>query len=313
MRIALLCATRRGCLLLEKLSVLSPEAELVVFSFRETPWEPPFLDDIRRLTLDKGGLFQEARRVDDPEFVPFWESISIDLMLAVSWRYMIPAQVYRKPRMGTFVFHDSLLPEYRGFAPTVWAIINGEGCTGVTLFEIAEDVDSGDIVDQEEVPIGPDDKIGDVMPRVTQAYLTLLERNLNDLMNGTAPRQPQDHSRATYTCKWLPKDCEINWAMPSEGIYNLIRAVSAPYPGAYTYLAGRKVRVWEAQRLSGGRRYVGRVPGRVAEVRPGEGVVILTGDGSLLLTRLQLEDDEIVCASELIASVSQTLGKATAD
>jgi methionyl-tRNA formyltransferase len=309
MRIALLCATRRGYLFLSKLSELQPQSELVVFSFREEPWEPPFIDDIRTLTLARGGQFFETKQVGHERWMPFWEATPIDLMLVVSWRYMIPARVYHRPRQGTFVFHDSLLPEYRGFAPTVWAIINGEDHTGVTLFEIVEEVDAGNIVDQQRIPIGVNDTISVVIEHVTQGYLKLLERNVNRLLDGSAPRIPQDHSRATYTCKRLPEDNQIDWTMPAERIYNLIRAVSAPYPGAYTYLSGQKVRVWSAQRMSDTRRYVGGIPGRVVEIRPGEGTVVLTGEQALLLTEVQMEGGEIVCAADVFRSLSHTLGR----
>ncbi len=278
-----------------------------MFSFREEAHEPPFLDDLRNLTLDKGGQFFEAKNVGSARWAPFWESTPIDLMFAVSWRYMVPPDVYRRPRRGAFVFHDSLLPAYRGFAPTVWAILNGEDHTGATLFEIAEEVDSGDIVDQQRVPIGAEDSIADVMEHVTQAYLDMLERNLDRLLDGRAPRHPQDHSRATYTCKRLPDDNRIDWSASTRDIYNLIRAVSQPYPGAFGYLGDRKVRIWSAQILMDYHRYVGKVQGRVVEVRPGDGTVVLTGDGALLLKQVQLEGDAIACASDVLTSPSQTL------
>ncbi len=307
MRIAVLCATRRGYRFLQKLLTLAPEAELVVFSFHEEPWEPPFLDEIRTLVEAQGHRFHEAKNVGGRRWRDFWETTPVDLMFVVSWRFLVPPEVFRRPRLGTFVWHDSLLPAYRGFSPTVWAILNGEDHTGVTLFEMAEEVDSGDIVDQERVPIGPDDPIRVVMERVTEAYLVLLERNLPLLIAGTAPRRPQDPSQATFTCKRLPQDNRIDWTAPTSQVYNLIRAVSAPYPGAYTYLDGRKLIVWEARRVPDAPRYVGRVPGRVVQVRPGEGALVLTGDGVLLLTQVQLEGMAPTCASEVLHSLSQTL------
>src|SRR5436309_9099782 len=188
--------TMRGATFLKRLRDLSSQSHLVVFSFREEPWEAPYLDDIRQLTLSYGGQFFETRKVENE--TQFWESTAVDLMILVSWRYMIPPRVYRRPRLGTFVFHDSLLPEYRGFAPTCWAIVNGEDHTGVTLFEISEEMDAGPVVDQERVPIGPIETIAEVLERVTDAYLRLLERNLPRLLAGSAPRAAQDHRRATY-------------------------------------------------------------------------------------------------------------------
>jgi methionyl-tRNA formyltransferase len=309
MQIALSCATRRGYRFLKKLAELRPDSELVVFSFQEDAWEPPFHDDIQKLTHSLGGEFMDARRLDDPSLASWWETTPVDLMMTVNWRYLIPANIYTRPRLGTFVFHDSVLPEYRGFSPTVWAIINGEDHTGVTLFEIADAVDSGDIVDQERVPIGPDDTISQVLERVTQTYLALLSRNLEMILNGTAPRRSQDHTKATFTCKRLPQDNLIDWTQPSERIYNLIRAVTAPYPGAYTYLDGKKLIVWSAQRLPDFPYYVGRVPGRVVEIVPGVGTVVLTGDSAVLLTLVQFEGQEPVCAADILRRITHTLGR----
>lgn len=309
MRIVLLCATRRGLRVLKKLSELAPQAELVVFSFREEPHEPPFLDAIREQTGAVGGSFHEARQVGAEKWKAFWESTSVDLLLAVSWRYLVPPEVYRRAKRGAFVFHDALLPAYRGFAPTVWAIANGEDHTGVTLFEMAEGMDAGDIVDQERVPIGPDETIAVVLERVTETYLHLLEKNLSRLLDGTASRRPQDPSRATFTCRRVPGDNAIDWRGSTASIFNLIRAVTAPYPGAFTLLGGKKLTVWAATRVSPRPDYVGRVPGRVVEVRPGVGSVVLTGDGALLLTKVQTEGGPEVCAAEVLNNLSLTLGR----
>jgi methionyl-tRNA formyltransferase len=309
MTIVLLCATRRGYLFLQKITELLPEANLIVFSFREELWEPPFLDNIHKLTLANAAQFFEDRQVGSKRWSQFWESTAVDLMFVVSWRYMIPACVYKRPRLGTFVFHDSLLPAYRGFSPTVWAIINGEDHTGVTLFDIAEEMDSGDIIDQELVPIGPDDTIAIVMERVTQTYLDLLERNIDNLTSGTAARYPQDHSRATYTRKRLPEDNEIDWGLPAEKIYNLVRAVTKPYPGAYTYLNGKKMYIWSANVLKDYDEYIRRIPGRVVKLYIGSGAVVLTGDNPLLIRDVQIEAHPIVCASDALNGVGLTLGR----
>ena len=307
MRIALLCATQRGYHFLEKLSDLRPQDEIIVFSFREEPWEPPFLDDIRALACSRGYRFVESKKVASHYLDEFWETEEIDLMLVVSWRYLLPADVYQLPRLGTFVFHDSLLPEYRGFAPTVWAIINGNNHTGVTLFEIAEEVDSGDIIDQQRVNINLDDTIAIVMEKVTQVYLEILERNLDKLLAGDATRTPQDHFLATYTCKRLPEDNQIDWNCSSESIYNLIRAVSQPYTGAYTYLLGKKIFIWSAKRMTK-INYIGSIPGRVVKVLPDFGSVVLTGDGALLVIQVQRHAEEILCADKVLNSINQTLG-----
>lgn len=309
MRIILLCATKRGCRFLQKLKELCPEDELIVFSFKEEPWEPPFVSEIRELTLVAKGTFYEAKSVGSSRWTEFWASTPYDLMFAVSWRYMVPPGVYKRSRLGAFVFHDSLLPGYRGFSPTVWAMVNGEKRTGVTLLEMVEEVDAGDIVDQEAVPIEPDDVIRDVMDRVTEKYIEILERNIDKLKRGEAKRMQQDNSHATYTCKFVPEDALINWAAPTEEVYNLIRGYTTPYPGAFTFLSGQKLKVLEARRVAAPKNYSGRVPGRVVNVIAGKGVVILTGDGELLITRLQIEGKDAVCAADILKSLGLRLGQ----
>lgn len=311
MRIVVCCATNRGLRFLEHLCKLAPESELVVVSFREVAWEPPFCDRIRDFTVSVGGQFFEARTLTTSTLQPFWDSTPIDLLLAVSWRYMIPSALYRRARLGAFVFHDSLLPEYRGFSPTVWAMINGEKQTGVTLIHMAEAVDAGDIVDQQSVPISvsEDETIATVLNRVTHAYLELLDRNLPQLLSGTAPATPQDHTRATYTCKRHPTDNEIDWTRAAGNIHNLIRAVTAPYPGAFTYQAGRLLRIWSAQLMPAPRRYVGAIPGRILEVRPGKGTVVLTGQGELLLQEIQYDQGESTRADQLLNQAGHSLGR----
>lgn len=307
MRIAVFCATRRGLLFLQKIISLAPEADLVVFSFKEESWEPPFFDQIQALTLAHGGRFIEAKQVGASNLDGFWNSMTFDLMFVVSWRYLIPPGVYEKAQIGTFVFHDSLLPKYRGFSPTVWAIINGEEYTGVTIFKIAAGVDTGDIVDQQTVSIGPDETIAEVIERVTETYLSLLERNWDNLCAGSVQLSPQDHTQTTYTCKRLPEDNQIDWGKSSKDIFNLIRAVTKPYPGAFTYLSGQKLYIWSAQLIQNESRYIGRIPGRVIEVLPDIGSIVLTGSGALLVKDVQLEDKSVVCASRLLNRLSQTL------
>lgn len=308
-RIAVLCATRRGYRVLERLFALLPDARFLVFSFQEEPHEPPFLEEIQSLALAHGAEFHEARQVGAERWQAVWDAAPIDLLLVISWRYLIPPEVYTRPVRGCYVFHDSLLPRYRGFSPTVWALVNGETQTGATLFAITEGMDDGDIVAQHPVAIGPDDAIADVMERVTLSYLSIVEDALPRLVDGSAVLTPQDHARATYTCRRLPEDNRIEWANSTDTIYNLIRAVTRPYPGALTTLEGRRLIVWGARRLDNFPYYIGRIPGRVIQVKRGEGSIVLTGDGALLVTTVQFEGDSPARADEVLTSLSHTLGR----
>jgi len=308
MNIVVLCATNRGLKFLERLFGLCPSDEFFVFSFPEEPWEPRYLDDIRSLATNHGAAFFETRNIAHEKFQSLWDSVSADLIFVVSWRYLIPVTLAERSTLGCIVFHDSLLPQYRGFAPTVWAMINGETETGVTMFHLVEQMDAGDIIDQVAVPIGGDDTIQEVMGRVTEGYLYLLEKNMPLLVKGQAPRKPQDHSLATFTCKRMPEDNEIDWSATTETIYNLIRAVTHPYPGAFTWYKNQKLIIWSASPLRDNVQYAGRIPGRVVEIRSGDGVVVLTGNGRLLIKSVQREGEQEQCSSEFLTSITCQLG-----
>ena len=308
MTLAICCATERGRQVLARMLELRSGDDFVVFSFRESPDEPPFFDAIREVAEGGGARFYEARKMGSPEILDLFEREDFSTLLAVSWRYMIPMSVAEQSTHGAFVIHDSLLPAYRGFSPTVWAIANGETETGATLFRMASDVDSGDIVDQIRVPIGAGEYISEVMKRVTDAYIQLVERHVDSILSGTAPRTPQDHDAASYTCRRLPEDNEIDWNASTDSVFNLIRAVSRPYQGAYTTLRGDRMRIWRASPDSSPQRYVGRIPGRVVEIRKGVGVVVLTGDGSVLVEEVEVEGRDAECAADVVTSLSSHLG-----
>jgi methionyl-tRNA formyltransferase len=306
MRIAVFCATERGLTCLRHIRQLCPGDQLSVVTFREEPVEPPFFDSIRDFALSVGAEFHEARTVGE-EQADRLAADGLDLIVTVSWRYILSARLRGLARVAAVGLHDSLLPRYRGFSPTVWAMVNGERECGATLFHLADGMDAGDVVAQRVIPIRRDDTIGSVMPRVTRTYVELLEENLVALTRNAAPRAAQDHSRATYTCRRLPDDNRISWTSSAEQIVNLVRAVSQPYPGAFTELSGSRLTIWEAVHRNWERRYVGAVPGRVVEIQRDRGVTVLTGDGAVMLKTVKRAGAAPTCAADEIRSLSTTL------
>jgi methionyl-tRNA formyltransferase len=290
------------------LAECAPEADLAVVTFREEPWEPPFLAYTKKAALEVGAGFTEFDRRDPKRWEETEGLADADLLLAVNWRYFFPRSVYEPPSLGAYIFHDALLPHYRGFSPVVWAMMNGEKETGVSLIACDQEIDAGGMVDQVAVPIGEEESIAQVTEKVTGAYLDVLERNLPSLLAGKADLADQDHSQATYTCKLVPADAQIDWTLSTETIHNLIRAYSQPYPGAYTFLNGERLTIWAATHVDLNRRYTGRVPGRVVQVREDEGTIVLTGDGALLVTDVQAEGPKPTNATEIIRGLSMTLG-----
>ena len=156
-----------------------------------------------------------------------------DLIFSFYYRSMLPMSLLRHARLGAFNMHGSLLPKYRGRAPLNWAILKGERETGVTLHEMVEKPDAGRIVDQQAVPIGPDDTALEVFHRMTDAAEAVLKRNLPSLVKGEPRFKPNDLSRGSYYGRRRPDDGRIDWSKSAQEIHNLVRAVAPPFPGAF--------------------------------------------------------------------------------
>jgi len=169
-----------------------------------------------------------------------------DLILVIGWYYMIPKQIRELAPLGCAGMHASLLPKYRGGAPLVWAMINGETKTGLSFFYLDGGTDTGDIIAQEEIEINRDDHIKDILEKVTDAALKIIKTYVPLLANGNAPKLKQNENEATYVPQRKPEDGEIDWTRSSEEIYNFIRAQSKPYPGAFTIINGKKIKIWNA-------------------------------------------------------------------
>jgi methionyl-tRNA formyltransferase len=170
-----------------------------------------------------------------------------DLLVVVGWYYMIPRRMRELAPRGCVGIHASLLPRYRGGAPLVWAMINGEMEAGVTMFHLSDGVDDGDIVGQRRFAIEPRDTIADLLEKAERASLELTEELVPAFAAGTAPRLPQDHGLATHVPQRSPADGRIDWTWDAPRIDRFIRAQTKPYPGAFTDLEGKRVRIWAAE------------------------------------------------------------------
>lgn len=169
-----------------------------------------------------------------------------DLILVIGWYYIVPKSIREIPRLGCAGMHASLLPKYRGGAPLVWAMINGEEKSGLTFFYLEEGVDNGDIISQKEFKIEENDHIADLIEKTTAAALDIIDEYIPLLAENKAPRVKQDESQATYVPQRKPEDGKIDWSWDSKKIKNFIRAQSKPYPGAFTEIDGKKVIIWNA-------------------------------------------------------------------
>jgi methionyl-tRNA formyltransferase len=315
MRVLFIGGTRRGYLTLEALVASGAEVAGIV-SLRQDEHEAErYEQPIQSLAERHAIPHYPTKWMKDRDYVSLLAGeIRPDVAFIVGCRILIPRSIYEIPPLGMLALHDSLLPHYRGFAPLNWAILNGEKQTGVTLFYLSETMDGGDIVSQKAVPIGPSDTAPEVYERVCQATVDLVLEACPLLASGVAPRIRQDYRIGSFTCSRAPIDGEIDWTRSTAAIFNQVRALAWPYPGAFTFYEGRKLMIWRAAPLDPPPCYVGRVPGRVVAVSRESGEIqILTGDGVLRIIEVQSPGEEKTAAANVVRSVRATLGLNTGD
>ncbi len=253
----------------------------LVVTHRDAPDERIWFGSVARLAQSRGietllsedmNHLRERIRVISPEF-----------MFSFYYRRMLPPEVLALAKKGAFNMHGSLLPKYRGRAPVNWAILKGESETGATLHEMVAKPDAGRIVDQERVPIGPDETAVEVFAKVSDAAETVLKRSLPHLLAGTASLKKQDLSKGSYFGARRPEDGRIDWSKSALEIHNLVRAVAPPYPGAFT----DKMKILRTA-LSAERR---APAGKRGPYREGDEWFAVCGDGKVLRL-LELEPRE---------------------
>jgi methionyl-tRNA formyltransferase len=255
---------------------------IAVFTHEDNPEEKIWFRSVAQLARKHGIPVHTPDAVNTTEWIARLRAMQPDILFSFYYRNMICQEILDIPCLGAFNLHGSLLPKYRGRVPINWAILRGETETGATLHYMVRRADAGDIVDQEAVPIGSRDTAQDVFIKVTAAARRVLERNLDAIKQGRPPRRPQDESQATYFGGRKPEDGRINWHSDAGQIFNLIRAVTHPYPGAFTEVDGRRLYIWWAEPRAEG---TGQ-PGEVLSVTPPR---VAAGKGSLEITAWQWE------------------------
>ena len=212
-----------------------------------------------------------------------------DLVVVVGWSRLVGDELLALPRRGCIGFHASLLPQGRGRAPVNWAIIRGWTRTGNSMMYLAPGADTGDLVAQEEIPIGPDDDCGTVYREVGAAGARMLTAHLPGLLAGTAPRLGQQDDLATHLPKRTPAMGITDWDRPARAVHDWIRGQTVPYPGAFTVLDGATVRLWRSRPVD--HQGAAGPPGTVLRVGP-DGIEVAAADGPLLLTEVGADGEQ---------------------
>jgi methionyl-tRNA formyltransferase len=228
------------------------------------------------------------------------------IIYSFSYRHLISESVLSLAPRGAYNLHPSLLPAYRGRAPVNWMLVNGEGEAGVTLHHMVARADAGDIVGQRAVAIDDNDNALTLYRKLVPLGVELITEMHPKIVAGTAPRRKMDISKGSYFGRRTPADGRIDWRWPARRIFNLVRAVTHPYPGAFCFAGGRKLLVWEAKigAENGMRGEPGRVVGEMAD----GAVEVAAGEGSVIVKVAQLEGGGEGIARDALAEVARGKG-----
>ena len=245
---------------------------------------------VKKYAVEQGIPVLQPEKLKDPAFLEALAALKADLQIVVAFR-MLPEVVWNMPRLGTFNLHGSLLPQYRGAAPINWAIINGDKETGVTTFFLKHEIDTGDIIHQERIPILPDDNAETMHDKLMALGADLTVRTLQDILAGNIKPIPQSDipvSELRPAPKIFKETCRIDWNQPTARVRDFIRGLS-PYPAAWTVLHSsdgndQDFKIFAAEPVPGAPL---QTPGTIT-CDGRKNLIVSTADGALRLLEVQL-------------------------
>ena len=293
----------------------SKEETVAVVTHEDDPKEEIWFQSVAKLSRQHRLPVYTPSSPNTPGFIDLMRKLAPDLILSFYYRKILSRELLAIPRLGAINLHGSLLPKYRGRSPVNWVLVNGESETGVTLHYMVEKADAGDIIAQRRVLIDREDTALSLFRKMTVAAAKLLKETYPLIKAGTAPRTPQDSQLVSTFGGRRPEDGKITWESPAFSIYNLIRAVTHPYPGAFTFHNGRKLYIWGSMVNSQSSIVIGQsstvngtAPGTIQGVEKDKGVLVSTEEGRLLLTRVQFEGEEEMQGDTLIGCYEIAVG-----
>ncbi len=307
-RFSFIGGTKRGFKLIENL-LEKNYVPLSAVILREDEHETEkYSENISQLMLKHGIPYSVKRKLAEKDYEMLGNS-GLDFVIVTGWRSMIDTKVNDFIKSGFIAAHQSLLPKYRGFAPSQWAMINGETETGITLFRINKgEVDSGKIISQRKVEIRFEDYAADVDEKAIECIKEMYLEFFENYKNGIVTFTEQVEAEATYTCKRIPEDGNIIWDQDSMNVYNFIRALAHPYPGAFSFhrdkcYSIRKARLGE----NNSKKFAGCIPGRVIKIYS-DGIEVLCRTGTIHIEEWEnKETGEISIPSDNVKSAGDTL------
>jgi len=263
------------------------------------------VDPLKEATLVAGLPIFQPPRMKDPEAFDQMVSLNPDLAILAFVTDIVPGKVLEVPKIGSICYHPSILPKYRGASAINWAVINGESQSGLTIFWVDAGIDTGDILLQKEVDIGPEETTGQVyFNKLYPLGVDAVIEAVDLIAAGKAPRLPQDHSKATYDPPCDEKVAGLNWQKPGREVFNFIRGCD-PQPGATTSFRGEKVKFYNAKFLDETHQ---ASPGEILEVTD-KGLKVAVKGGAVLIGRFRTKELGKVKAPDFIQARQPKVGE----
>jgi len=250
----------------------------------------PSNNDLEDLANELNLTIKAPKRVNDIGFVDWITSLSPDLNISMSYDQIFRKPILESAHLGFINAHAGKLPHYRGRSVINWAIINDEKGIGLTVHFIDEGIDTGDIILQETIPVDWLDTFATILEKVYARFPPLLSQAVALIAQNAAPRIPQDPMEGSYFSSRTNGDEWIDWKDSSLNIYNKIRAISRPGPGARTVFIDQTLILWQAYFDPAWTKYIG-IPGQVVGLMPDKGVIIKTGDSTIVVSSVQFDEE----------------------
>ncbi|AZK63629.1 bifunctional UDP-4-amino-4-deoxy-L-arabinose formyltransferase/UDP-glucuronic acid oxidase ArnA [Pectobacterium versatile] len=285
-----------GCVGLEALKLAGYEIQ-AVFTHSDAPGENHFYGSVAKAAAEMDVPVFAPEDINHPLWVNRIRELAPDVIFSFYYRTLLSDDILQLPAFGAFNLHGSLLPRYRGRAPVNWVLVNGETQTGVTLHKMVSRADAGDIVAQSVVAIDEEDTALTLHGKCRTAAAALLAQQLPLIRSREITLTPQDESRASYFGRRTAADGLIDWHKSAREINNLIRAVTEPYPGAFTFLGERNVTIWRARVV---KDKIGGEPGAIISTSP---LVVACGEDALEIVSGQSETGLYMSGSRLAAEM----------
>ncbi len=241
-------------------------------------------------------VYQPERVKNNPQLLEELKKLNPDIFVVVAYGKILPKEIIELPRYKTINIHASLLPKYRGAAPIQRAIMDGEEETGVCIMEITEELDAGDVYKCKKVKIQNEDDIVSLHDKLAEEGAKLLIEVLDQIEKGEIQKTPQDHLKATYAKPIQKEDGKINWEKSAKEIFNQIRALKV-WPKAYTNFRDKQVKILDAEVID--ETSQGN-PGEIVKLEKGKGIVVQTGQGKLLIKKIQFPNSKPISANDAV-------------